>query len=30
VVASVEALLRAAWLFVIEYLNDEDSIRVEM
>ena len=30
VVASVDALLSAAWLLVIEYLNDEDNIRVEM
>ncbi|MFK4642005.1 hypothetical protein ABIF96_000579 [Bradyrhizobium ottawaense] len=30
VVASFEALVSALWLFVIDDLNDEDSIRVEM
>jgi hypothetical protein len=30
VVASFDALLNALWLFVIEDLKDEDSIKVEM
>jgi hypothetical protein len=30
VVASFDALLSALWLFVIEDLKDEDSIKVEM